>query len=54
MNDLDAIMVVVDDVSNVKWLNDEILVHTYDLCMELIDIFGNEMTDRGIMTSTFV
>ena len=54
MNDLDAIIEVVDEISHVKRLDDDTLSHAYDLCMELIEIFGNEMTDRGIMTSMFV
>lgn len=54
MNDLDAIIEVTDDVLNVRNLDDETLLHAYDLCIELIDIFDDEMFRRGIMTDTFV
>lgn len=50
MNDLDAIMEVVDEVSNVKKLDDETLSHAYTLCIELFEIFGEEMAKRGIIT----
>lgn len=49
MNDLDAIIEVIDEISHVKRLDDDTLSHAYDLCMELIEIFGNEMTDRGLI-----
>lgn len=48
-NDLDAIMQVVDDVSNVKKLDDDILSHAYTLSMELMDIFSDEMFRRGLI-----
>ena len=48
MNDLDAIMEVIDEVSNVKKLDDETLSHAYDLCMELADIFNDEIYRRGL------
>lgn len=50
MNDLDAIMEVTDEVSNVRKLDDETLLHAYTLCIELIKIFGNEMAERGMIT----
>lgn len=50
MTDLDAIVEVVDEISNVKKLDDETLSHAYTLCMELFEIFGNEMADRGMIT----
>ena len=50
MNDLDAIMEVVDEVSNIKRLDDETLAHAYTLCIELFEIFGNEMAKRGLIT----
>jgi len=48
INDLDAIVNVTDDVSNVKDLDDEILLHAYDLCMELSDIFNDEIYRRKL------
>lgn len=48
MNDLDAIIEVTDDVLNVRNLDDETLSHAYDLCIELIDIFDDEMFRRGL------
>lgn len=48
MNDLDAIMEVVDEVSNVRKLDDETLSHAFDLCIELIDIFDDELFRRGL------
>lgn len=50
MNDLDAIMEVVDEVSNIKKLDDETLSHAYTLCIDLFEIFGEEMAKRGIIT----
>lgn len=50
MNDLDAIMQVVDDISNVKKLDDETLSHAYTLCIDLFEIFGEEMAKRGMIT----
>lgn len=49
MNDLDAIMEVVDEVSNVKKLDDETLSHAYTLCIDLFEIFGDEMAKRGLI-----
>lgn len=49
MNDLDAIIKVTDDVLNVRELDDETLSHAYDLCIELIDIFDDEMFRRGLI-----
>lgn len=48
INDLDAIKTVTDDISNVKELDDETLSHAYDLCMELADIFNDEIYRRGL------
>ena len=49
MNDLDAIIKVTNDVLNVRELDDETLAHAYDLCIELIDIFDDEMFRRGMI-----
>lgn len=49
-NDLDAIMEVVNDISNVKKLDDDILSHAYTLSIDLFEIFGEEMSKRGMIT----
>ena len=48
MNDLDAIMAVVDDALNVRNLDDETLSHAFALSMDLMDIFSDEMYIRRI------
>ena len=50
MNNLDAIIKVTDDVLNVRELDDETLSHAYTLCIELFEIFGEEMAKRGLIT----
>ena len=54
MNDLDAIMEVIDEVSNVKKLDDETLSHAYSLCIELFLILGEEMQERGLISKVEV
>ena len=48
MNDLDAIIEVVDDVSNVEKLDNETLSHAFALSMDLMDIFSDEIYRRRI------
>lgn len=52
MSDLDAIESVIDEISNVTKLDNEELTHGYSLCLELLEIFANEMADRGLIEVT--